>query len=75
MTGYYDYVLGLIPATLLGVTIALSVLGIPLSAAVPVGGGASALLIGHALFVNGPVDRTPDAPDAPARSGPAPNAD
>lgn len=72
MTRYYDYVLGLIPAALFGVTIALYVFGIPLTSAVPVGGAVSALLVGHALFVNGPVD----APrDAPARSGPAPNAD
>lgn len=75
MTGYYDYVLGLIPATLFAVTITLSVLGIPLSTAVPVGGGAAALLVGHALFVNGPVDDTPEVPDATASAGPTPNAD
>jgi hypothetical protein len=75
MTGYYDYVLGLIPATLFAVTIALLVLGIPLNAAVPVGGGASALLVGHALFINGPVDDTPKVPDAAATSGPVPSAD
>lgn len=75
MTGYYDYVLGLIPATLFAVTIALSVIGIPLEAAVPVGGGASALLVGHALFVNGPVDDTAEVPDAAATAGPVPTAD
>lgn len=75
MTGYYDYVLGLIPAALLAVPIALSVFGIPLSVAVSVGGVASALLIGHAMFVNGPVDEPREVPDAAATSGRASGAD
>lgn len=74
MTSYYDYVLGLIPVALLGITLSLSLLGLPLTTAVPIGGGVSALLVGHALFVNGPVAE-PEAPDAAARTGPAPNAD
>lgn len=74
MTGYYDYVLGLIPATLFAVTIVLSVFGVPLTTAVPVGGGASALLVGHALFINGPVDDPVEVPDAAAQAA-APNAD
>lgn len=77
MTGYYDYVLGLIPATLIGITALLGVFGIPLTLAVPVGGGVSVLVMGHALFVNGPVDDIPRTPvaDAPAQSTPAPSAD
>ncbi len=75
MTGYYDYVLGLIPAALFAVPIALSVFGIPLSVAVPVGGVASALLIGHAMFVNGPDDEPREVPDAAATSGHASGAD
>lgn len=75
MTGYYDYVLGLIPATLFAVTIALSVFGVPLTTAVPVGGGAAALLVGHALFINGPVDDSHEVPNAAVQSGPAPHAD
>lgn len=80
MTGYYDYVLLLIPGVLLGTTAALALFGISLSAAVPVGGGASTLVVAHALFVNGPVaDEEPTAaataPNAPASAGPAPNAD
>ena len=54
MTRYYDYVLGLIPAVLFGVTAILFLAGIQLTMAVPVGAGASVLVIGHALFVNVP---------------------
>ncbi|WP_129116519.1 hypothetical protein [Halegenticoccus tardaugens] len=63
MTGYYDYVLGLIPLALLGITLTLSVVGFPLTTAVPVASGVSGLFIGHALFVRSPVD-----PTAPAAS-------
>lgn len=54
MAGYYDYVLALIPLTLLAVAAALLGSGWTLTAAVPVAGGSASLLIGHALFVNGP---------------------
>ena len=54
MTRYYDYVLGLIPAVILGVTAILSLACIQLTMAVPVGAGAAVLVIGHALFVNVP---------------------
>jgi hypothetical protein len=77
MMGYYDYVLALIPTLLVGVTGTLTLLGVPFEAAIPVGGVASALVIGHAVFINGPV--VEDLPDAPAQqSGPggrAGNAD
>ncbi|SIR86858.1 hypothetical protein SAMN05421858_4189 [Haladaptatus litoreus] len=55
MTGYYDLILGLIPLALIGVTGIVSAAGLSLTAAVPVGATVSVLLIGHALFVNGPV--------------------
>ncbi len=58
MTGYYDYVLGLIPLTLLGLTAILFVAGFGLTTAVPVGAGVSGLIVGHALFINGPVAPT-----------------
>ncbi|WP_101297911.1 hypothetical protein [Halegenticoccus soli] len=61
MTGYYDYVLGLIPLALLGITTMLSVVGFPLTTAVPVAASVSGLVIGHALFVNGPVDSSTPA--------------
>jgi hypothetical protein len=81
MASYYDYVLGFIPLAMLGVTAVLFAVGVSLTAAVPVGAGASALLVGHALFVNGPTSpvasvETVDAPDAPAAaSGTVVNAD
>jgi len=61
MTRYYDYVLGLIPAVMLGVTAILSLAGIQLTMAVPVGAGAAVLIIGHALFVNVPGQTEPMA--------------
>jgi hypothetical protein len=64
MIGYYDYVLGLIPLTLLGLTGLLLVTGMGLTTAVPLGAGVSGLVVGHALFVNGPVDPT-DVTTAP----------
>ncbi|WP_458206604.1 hypothetical protein [Haladaptatus sp. NG-SE-30] len=59
MTGYYDLILGLIPIALVGVTGVLSAVGLALTTAVPLGASVSVLLIGHALFVNGPVDESP----------------
>ena len=56
MTRYYDFILGLIPLALVSVTAVLNVSGIALSTAVPLGAGVAVLLVGHALFVNGPVD-------------------
>ena len=70
MTGYYDYVLGVIPLALIGITAVLSAVGLQLTQAVPVGAGASVLVIGHALFVNAPVD----APAAATKPNPV-NAD
>ena len=64
MTGYYDLILGLIPLALIGVTGAVSAAGLSLAAAVPVGATVSVLLIGHALFVNGPVDISPESTSA-----------
>lgn len=55
MTGYYDYVLGLIPLALLGLTGTLSLVGFDLTQAVPVAAAVAAGIVGHALFVNGPV--------------------
>lgn len=58
MTGYYDLILGLIPVAFLGTTGLLHVAGFSLMSALPVGGLIAVLLVGHALFVNGPVDAT-----------------
>ncbi|PSP79634.1 hypothetical protein BRC81_03775 [Halobacteriales archaeon QS_1_68_20] len=58
MVHYYDLVLGLIPLALFGTTAALVAAGFGLTVAAPVGGILSASLVGHALFVKGPVDAT-----------------
>lgn len=76
MTGYHDYVLGLIPAALLGITAVLALAGLSVQMAVPVGGGVSALLIAHAMFVRGPFDAPESTPTASeGTTGHAPNGD
>lgn len=61
MTDYYDAVLGLIPLAMLAVTGVLTLAGVELSTAVPVGAAVSVGLIGHAMFVRAPVDPAPPA--------------
>lgn len=56
MTEYYDAVLGLIPVALVGIAGALTIAGVEPTTAVPLGALVSVGLIGHAMFVNGPVD-------------------
>ena len=79
MTEYYDYVLALIPMVLLGIGGALFVAGVPQTLAVSLAGTTAIGMIGHAIFVNGPVStgsgsaRTETSP-APA-NGPAVQAD
>ena len=68
MTGYYDYVLGLIPTALIGVTVLLTLVGLSLSSALPAGAVAAATVVAHALFVRAPVSDGDALPDAP-RSG------
>jgi hypothetical protein len=63
MTGYYDLILGLIPLSLIGVTGVLSVVGFSLTSAVPLAASIPVALIGHALFVNGPVENPQSTPD------------
>lgn len=64
MVGYYDYVLGFIPVALFGLTFALYTIGFGLTTAVPLGAGVAVLAMGHALFVNGPVNAEPETPTA-----------
>lgn len=59
MTGYYDAILGLIPLALLGGYSTLSLTGLESSMAISVAALAAVALIGHAMFVNGPVDEAP----------------
>lgn len=61
MTGYYDVVLGLIPLALIGITGVLTLAGVEVTTAVPVGATVSVGLIGHAMFVRAPVDPEPTA--------------
>ena len=58
MTGYYDYVLGLIPVSLVVITGALLLAGFQLTTAVPLGSLVAVGLVGHAMFVNAPVTPT-----------------
>jgi hypothetical protein len=59
MTTYYDLVLGFIPLALLGLGGGLHIAGLTLTTAVSIGGLVAVGLVGHALFVNAPVDPTP----------------
>ena len=61
MTRYYDIVLGLIPVALVGISVALVFVGLPTVTAVPVGATVASILIGHAMFVNGPLEETDHA--------------
>jgi len=56
MAGYYDYVLALVPLVMCALVALLTTVGWSLLAAAPVGAAAAALVIGHALFVNGPTE-------------------
>ncbi|RQG96252.1 hypothetical protein [Natrarchaeobius oligotrophus] len=64
MTGYYDIVLGLIPVALLGITAALILVGLSLTAAVPIGAFAAMVIIGHAMFVRTPAETSDEARSA-----------
>jgi hypothetical protein len=56
MTGYYDIVLGLIPVSLITISAAFVVAGFTLTFAVAAASTVGVALVGHAMFVNGPVD-------------------
>ncbi len=71
MTGYYDYVLGLIPAALIGITAFLNLVGLSLTLALPVGATVAAGLMAHAMFVKGPVIDGADAVDPTSKGGSA----
>jgi len=70
MPGYYDVVLGLIPLSLAGLTALLFAGGISLPVAVPVASTVAVGVMGHAMFVNGPV--VPAADDGDQAVDPSP---
>lgn len=65
---YYDLVLGLIPLALLALTGSLTVAGVGLTTAVPLAATVSAGIVGHALFVNAPVDAIEPGDALPVRA-------
>lgn len=67
MTGYYDLILALIPVALLGIGGALLVAGVPQPLAVSLAGTTAVGMIGHAIFVNGPVAATPPTSSSEAQ--------
>lgn len=71
MTGYYDYVLGLIPAALLGVTTFLNLVGLSLTAALPAGAVLALGIMAHAVFVRNPVADAGHASDKRSIDRPA----
>ncbi|MFB6256561.1 MAG: hypothetical protein ABEH58_07540 [Haloplanus sp.] len=65
MTDYYDRVLGFVPLALVGITGVLDTAGVDFPLAVFVGAAMASFAVGHALFVNSPVQERPAADDAP----------
>lgn len=80
MVGYYDLVLGAIPAALIGITAAMITTGFSTTTAIPTASIVVLGLMGHAMFVNAPGDprtvETSRDPETPQNAGMAPpNAD
>jgi len=69
MAQYYDYLLGLIPLALGGITTLLAAVDVSLTVAVPLAATVAVALIGHEMFV-----RAPGAEPAPSPA-PAPRSD
>lgn len=57
MTGYYDFILGLIPLSLFGVSGALTVVGVETTLAVLVAASIAVAFMGHGLFVRSPTEQ------------------
>jgi hypothetical protein len=69
---YYDVVLGLIPLSMAVISGGLLLAGLATTTAVPIGAGTAALVVGHALFVNGPTTAGTPTPVSTGASSPAP---
>jgi hypothetical protein len=76
MASYYDLVLVAIPLALVGITATLYLAGLGLIVAVPTGAGVAGVVICHAMFVRGPVDRRlePENGTEPVTGSPPTNA-
>lgn len=76
---YYDVILALMPVSLFGIAGGLVVAGFATTYAIMAGAVASIGLMGHALFVNAPVEPSEDSPShaqsSPQRDVSAPGAD
>lgn len=55
MAGYYDYVLGTIPAVMLTPVLTATLFGLSVPYAIIAGGAVAVPLVGHAMFVRAPV--------------------
>lgn len=90
MPGYYDYMLGFIPVSLLSITAVLTFGGVSSLVAIPIAGTVAIGAICHGMFVNAPIDsanrqasppaassasRQPSASGSQTTNTPAPNAD
>jgi len=76
MPGYYDYVLGLIPLTLCGLTGGLMQTSLAFTQALPIAAAVTIGIIGHALFVRPPTGgRKGHSSNENRRSGQFQNAD
>lgn len=56
MASYYDYILGLIPLAMGGVSAALAIAGFSLTTAIVAGSLIAIGLIGHGMFFRTPMD-------------------
>jgi len=52
---YYDYILVLIPLTMITIPVFLITIGMNITTAIPIGATICLALIGHAMFINDPV--------------------
>ena len=69
MAHYYDFVLGLIPLALGGITALLAALGVSFTVAVPLAATVAVALIGHGLFVRSPGSRSTTRPAPQPENG------
>lgn len=67
MMKYYDFVLGLIPVMFISAFFLYFATGLSWTLTIPAAAAVSALVIGHALFINPPVSGSPPRQDPPVQ--------